>query len=129
MPTSNPPSTTDGHTASVRTGWVVGVVAALAWLASYFFDQTIETDNPWIILIAPVVVGVLHRTFLVLSEAIPYFGYIVFGINRSPRYSEPPPAVPALAGEDAGFADNDLIWTLVGVLAIVALILYILGRG
>lgn len=30
---------------------------------------------------------------------------------------------------ESGFANNDVVWTLVGILAIVALILFILGKA
>jgi len=124
----NLPALTDHNTATVRTTWSIGVVSALVWLAHVIFDVELSTSDPLIILIAPVVVGFFHRLSVVLSENVPYFGYLLFGVNRSPEYTEPPPDVPALAGDDNGQAPGGLVWLVVGILLIIALALWIAQR-
>ena len=46
------------------------------------------------------------------------------GPETNPKTSTPEPELTA----DAGFAEGGVIWTIVGVLAIIALVLYITGR-
>lgn len=105
------------------TGVAVYVAAVLGW--------EVDVNDPTVIIVIGLAGGVVWRISEILAN-IPYLGYILFGINKSPGYDQPTPPnpeQPADAPLDGGFANNDVIWTLVGVLAIVALILYILGRG
>lgn len=90
---------TDTRTATVRTSWHTTLIAALAYLASRLFGWEISTDDPLLLLVVPVVVGIFYRASVALSEAVPWIGYVLFGVNRSPEYSEPPPEVPRLADE------------------------------
>lgn len=106
----------DHNTATVRTTWSLALTSLLAYLAHVVFGVEIETSDPLIILIVPAVAGIVHRLSLVLSEKVPYFGYVLFGINRSPEYTTPPPAVPALA--DEGRLD---LYDILIVLAVVVL--------
>jgi hypothetical protein len=120
------PTLTDHNTATVRTTWFITFASALAWLIHVVFDIEVATNDPTFIVIIGAFYGILYRLSVVLSEKVPYFGYVLFGVNRSPEYSEPPPDVPALA--DEGFAESGIIWTIVGILAIIALAIWIIAN-
>lgn len=103
------------------TGFVIWLAAKLGW--------TVDVEDPTVILVIGLTGGVVWRLSELLAN-VPYLGYILFGINKSPGYDQPTPPNPAEeAGAPDGFANNDVVWTIVGILAIVALILYILSRG
>lgn len=91
----------DTRTATVRTSWFATFTAVVAFVAARL-GLNIDTNDPLFLLAVPVVVGVLYRAALALSEAVPWIGYVFFGVNRSPEYTNPPPAFPAVAdGGDA----------------------------
>lgn len=92
----------DPNTATVRTTWNVVVLMVLTWIVTSITDKEVATDDPRIIIAAGVIVGIFYRLSVVLSETVPYVGYVLFGVNRSPAYTTPPPDVPALADEDHG---------------------------
>jgi hypothetical protein len=117
----------DTTTATVRTTWSLGVAVLLAWLAGRVLGVEVSTDDPWIILIAPAVYAVFYRLSVVISEHVPYVGYVLFGVNRSPSYTEPPPAVPALADRDAGKLDLEdlLVVIAINVIAITVYAIWI----
>lgn len=89
----------DSNTATIRTTVNMIVILAIAYVASKITGRQIDTSDPTIILIGGVVVGIFYRLSTVISEKVPYAGYVLFGVNRSPEYTTPPPAVPALANE------------------------------
>lgn len=87
------------NTATIRTTVNAIVIFAVAWGASKITGRELDTSNPVIIVVGGVVFGILYRLSTVISEKIPYAGYVLFGVNRSPAYTDPPPAVPALADD------------------------------
>ena len=87
----------DGNTAAIRTAWSAAVIFALAYVVSKLTGHEVDTSDPTIIIWAGAIMGVLHRLFSVLAENVPWIGYVLFGINRSPGYTNPPPAVPVVA--------------------------------
>lgn len=89
----------DSNTATIRTTVNAVVIFAVAYVASKVTGREFATNDPWIILIGGVIFGVLYRLSTVISEKVPYAGYVLFGVNRSPAYTDPPPALPALADE------------------------------
>lgn len=89
----------DSNTATIRTTVNTAVILALAWLGSRVFDQEIDINNPSLILVGSIIVGIFYRLSTIVSENVPWAGYVLFGINRSPGYTSSPPAAPALAEE------------------------------
>lgn len=89
---------TDTRIATVRTSWFATFAALVAFAAARLGFE-IDTNDPLFMLAAPVVVGIGYRAALALSEAVPWVGYVFFGVNRSPGYTDPPPAFPAVAEE------------------------------
>jgi hypothetical protein len=87
----------DPNTATIRTTVNTAVILALAYFGSRIFDQEIDINNPSIILVGSVIVGIFYRLSTVISEKVPYAGYVLFGVNRSPGYTNPPPEAPVLA--------------------------------
>lgn len=114
----------DSNTATIRTTVSALVIFFVAWVISKVTGKAVDTNDPSIILWGTVVFGVLYRLFLVISENVPYAGYILFGINRKPEYTTPPPAVPALADEDKGDISNSTLYALAAVAIIVVAIIW-----
>lgn len=72
-------------TASLRTGWYIGVVTAVAAGASKLFDWQIEVED--LLPFAPaaaVAAGVAYRAVIVVTGKFPWLGYIVFGNKQQP---------------------------------------------
>jgi hypothetical protein len=89
----------DHNTATIRT-FVNNIVAMVVVLvASHLLDREVSINEGWVLLVVPAVVTIVHRFSLVISEKVPWVGYVLFGVNRSPAYTEPPPALPALADD------------------------------
>ena len=89
----------DHNTATIRTLVNTAVAMLVTLIASRLLDREVSLDEGWVLLVVPIVVGVVHRLSTVISENVPWVGYVLFGINRSPAYTEPPPALPALADD------------------------------
>jgi hypothetical protein len=89
----------DSNTATIRTTVNAVVIFAVAYVASKVSGSELDTSDPVIIVVGGGVFGILYRLSTVISEKVPYAGYVLFGVNRSPAYTEPPPALPALADD------------------------------
>lgn len=87
------------NTATIRTGVNTVVAMVVVLIASKVVGRDVSIDDPWVLLVVPIVVTVVHRLSVVISENVPWIGYVLFGVNRSPAYTDPPPAVPALADD------------------------------
>lgn len=87
----------DSNTATIRTTVNTAVILAIAYIASRVSGQEIDINNPSIILIGSVAVGIFYRLSTIISENVPWVGHVLFGINRSPGYTTSPPAAPPLA--------------------------------
>lgn len=87
------------NTATIRTLVNTAVAMVVVLIASRVLGREVSINEGWVLLVVPVVVGVVHRLSMVVSEHVPWIGYVLFGVNRSPAYTDPPPAVPALADD------------------------------
>ncbi len=66
------------------TGFVIWLAAKLGW--------TVDVDEPTAILVIGLTGGVVWRLSELLAK-VPYVGYILFGINKTPSYTPLPPPV------------------------------------
>lgn len=85
-------NSSDKNTATVRSGWQVGVLSAVVALVYKLtgWEVTIDQLLPYAPAIA-VVAGVFYRLSRVLSEKLPWIGYVLFGNKKTPtNYVEPP---------------------------------------
>lgn len=89
----------DSNTATIRTTVNATAILAVAYVVSKVSGNSVDTSDPQTIAIGGAVFGIFYRASTIISEKVPYAGYVLFGVNRSPEYTTPPPAVPALANE------------------------------
>lgn len=77
-------------TATVRSGWFIGVLTALVGFANKWFgwDLTVEQLLPYA-PIAAVVGGAVYRAARALGDRYPIIGTILFGINKAPAAYAP----------------------------------------
>ena len=114
----------DKNTATIRTTVNSAWVSAVAVLLTNLFGWEIDLNDPVVILVLPAVGVVVYRISVVLSEKIPWIGYILYGVNRSPGYAGPPPDVPVVAEPppvDRGDISNNMLWTVALILGIIIL--------
>ena len=118
----------DTNIANVRTGFTAAWIGIVVWIAAKL-GWEIDVEDPTVILILGGTGAIVWRASELLAR-IPYVGYVLFGINKEPAYPQPTPPNPAEPESlrDQGVVANDTVWTIVGILAIVALVLWILGR-
>lgn len=118
---------------TIRTTVNMTVLGAIIALVAKFTDWDLEVDDllPFVPILIPVVAA-FYRLSLYLAHKIEWLGVLLYGINAPPTYTPPAPPVDnavILPPEgDAGQAPGGLIWTVVGVLAVIALCIWIFGR-
>ncbi len=85
-------NSSDKNTATVRSGWQVGVFAALASILYKLTGWEISLEDllPYSPVIA-VVGAAFYRLSLVISEKLPWIGYVLFGNRKTPSGYTPPP--------------------------------------
>lgn len=84
----------DTNTASVRTGWQAGVFTALVALLYKLTGWKIELEDllPFA-PVAAVAAGIFYRISRVISDKLPWIGYVLFGNRKTPSaYVSPAPA-------------------------------------
>ena len=88
------PTLSDTNTASVRSGWQVGVFTAGAALLYKLTGWDIKIED--LLPFAPLVgffAGVFYRFSRVISDKLPWVGYVLFGNRKVPAsYVAPEPA-------------------------------------
>jgi len=113
----------DANTATIRTTWLAVLVFLIAWAVSKLTGNEVSTNDPQIILWGGAAFVFFQRAFTLISKHVPWAGYLLFGVNRLPGYTNPPPALPALAEpppEDKGAL------SLQDVLVITAIVIVVL---
>lgn len=81
----------DTTTATVRTGWNLGLFSAFAALVYKLTGWTLTVDDllPFAPFIA-IVGGVFYRISRLLSDKVSWLGYVLFGNARTPANYEQP---------------------------------------
>ncbi len=109
--------------AWTRTTFTAFWMGLVLWAAAKA-GWTIKTTDPWVILVIGLTGGVVWRVTELLAN-VKYLGYIFFGINKAPGYSQPTPPNP----EDEAAAPYDLgygLLELIVIIVVVVLALYAL---
>lgn len=78
-------NTSTNTTATIRTGWYIGVVTVVTAGASKLFGWTVEVED--LMPYAPaaaVGAGIVYRALLLAVNKWPWIGYIVFGDKQAP---------------------------------------------
>ncbi len=77
----------DRNTATIRTTVNTTVLTILSSLIFRLFKWEVSVDDLvlWSPIIAPVA-AIFYRASLVLSEKLPWLGYILFGKVKPPTY-------------------------------------------
>lgn len=78
---------------AINTAWVLSLVG----LICQWQDWKVDLTDPATIALVTGALAAFHRVTTVLAEHVPIIGLIVFGVNKSPGYAAPPPAVPIVA--------------------------------
>ena len=65
---------------------------------------------------------------LLSEEEIALWGALVLSLVNGGTAIAHRPTLGGVPHKDGGFANNEVVWTIVGILAILALVIYIMGR-
>ena len=76
----------DNNVATVRTGFNAGIIGVAAYVAQRFFNVSIDTTDPLILVAAPAVIAFGYRVSKFLSARFPKLANVLFGIGAAPVY-------------------------------------------
>lgn len=121
---------------TVRTTVNMTVLTLIATVIARYTNWSVEVEDllPYTPLISGAVL-VFYRLSLYVSQKFTWIGVVLYGINSPPKYVPPAPPLdnpiilPPDQGEDGGFVQDNIVWTVVGVLLIIALLIWIIGGG
>lgn len=122
--------TQNNNVATTRTAWFTMVALYIITIVNELLPDEVDLPTWAAPVIVAVIIGFLYRLSLVLSQKFNWWGVVLFLINRNPGYTprpagEPQPdAVPA-PNADRGQAPSGLIWLIVGILLILALVVWL----
>jgi len=115
----------DTTIATVRTGWNTTIFAAFAALVYKLFGWEVKVEDllPYLPVILPVAAA-FYRLSRLISEKLPWIGYVLFGVNRPPSFASATP-VNEPTPKDSGQVPANLLWTVVGVLLVIVLLTWL----
>ena len=64
----------------------VAVVTVIAWVAARLLNVEIASDDPIVLLAAPMIVGIGARLSYWLAARFPAAGWVLFGYGTQPTY-------------------------------------------